>query len=210
MVKRTRKSREVYVIKCNKNGKQYVGSTAQGYLERCKVHFRLLKARKHSVEELQNDFDENGIGSFSVELIGVFDGDTGYKVEQLLMYLYGTKNIEHGYNYKDKSGISNIEEMLNEIEVLKNTSFLSDKPVEELLNEDYGVFVDGHIKINFEKIKELSEEYGLTINELENVLGLCHGGIRRWKHSIPRADNLYVVADFFGVSMESLLERNIT
>lgn len=58
-----------------------------------------------------------------------------------------------------------------------------------------------------EKIKKLCQERGITIAVLEKTLGFGRDTICKWENSIPRADRLKVVADFFEVSMDELLQE---
>lgn len=58
----------------------------------------------------------------------------------------------------------------------------------------------------FTKIKELVEEKGISISELETSCNIGNGTISRWKASSPNVLNLKKVADYFGVSIEYFLE----
>lgn len=58
-----------------------------------------------------------------------------------------------------------------------------------------------------EKIKKLCQERGITIAVLEKTLGFGRDTICKWENSIPRADRLKVVADYFEVSMDDLLQE---
>ncbi len=59
-----------------------------------------------------------------------------------------------------------------------------------------------------EKIRKLCEENGISVRKLEQEVGIANGTIRRWYEQCPAADRLKRVADFFGVSMDSLLDEN--
>ena len=54
-------------------------------------------------------------------------------------------------------------------------------------------------------IARLCKEKGISIAKLERETGISNGTIGRWNASSPKVDNLKTVADFFGVSMDSLL-----
>ncbi len=56
-----------------------------------------------------------------------------------------------------------------------------------------------------ERIKMLCKESGITLAELERLVGIGNGIIARWKKSSPKADSLKKVADHFGVSTDYLL-----
>ena len=58
-----------------------------------------------------------------------------------------------------------------------------------------------------ERIKELCDKEGTTIKALEKGLGFGNGTIRLWDSSSPSAAKLYLVAFYFGVSMEYLLGK---
>lgn len=58
-----------------------------------------------------------------------------------------------------------------------------------------------------EKIKELCAFQGITIKELERRAGLGNGTIRRWDDSSPALEKVIKVADYFGVSVETLLKE---
>lgn len=56
-----------------------------------------------------------------------------------------------------------------------------------------------------EKIKVLCEERKISIAQLERETSLGNGVIGRWGESSPRVDNLKKVADYFGVTMDDLV-----
>lgn len=55
------------------------------------------------------------------------------------------------------------------------------------------------------RIKALCKKNGITIQQLEKDLGMGNAAISKWDKSSPKADNLYKVATYFGVTMEYLL-----
>lgn len=59
----------------------------------------------------------------------------------------------------------------------------------------------------FENIQKLCKEKGITISELERELNFGNGVIGRWRESAPRIDNAKKVANYFGVTIEQLLEE---
>lgn len=59
-----------------------------------------------------------------------------------------------------------------------------------------------------EKIRELANRKNMNLPQLEIELGFGNGTISRWKTSSPNTDKLKKVADYFGVSMDSLLDRD--
>jgi len=58
----------------------------------------------------------------------------------------------------------------------------------------------------YDKVSALCREKGIRISELEKECGLRNSTVRKWKESIPRADRLKKVADYFGKPMEYFLK----
>ena len=61
--------------------------------------------------------------------------------------------------------------------------------------------------VNLSKISDLANEKGLSLTGLENELGISHRTIMRWKNSCANANMLGIVADYFGVTIDDLLEK---
>lgn len=59
----------------------------------------------------------------------------------------------------------------------------------------------------YERIVELCKGKGISISRLEKECGLGNATIRGWKNSSPKVDNLIVVANYFGVSINDLLRE---
>ena len=57
-----------------------------------------------------------------------------------------------------------------------------------------------------EKIKQLCAEKRITIAELERATNLSNGAISKWEFSIPRVDSAKRVADYFGITIDSLID----
>ena len=57
----------------------------------------------------------------------------------------------------------------------------------------------------YENIAALCKKTGISIARLEIETGIGNGTIGRWKKSSPNVDNVKKVADFFGVTVDSLL-----
>lgn len=57
-----------------------------------------------------------------------------------------------------------------------------------------------------EIIKDLCNSRGLSINKLEQELGFSQGSIGKMGDSIPKADRLRKIADYFGLPMEYFFE----
>jgi len=63
------------------------------------------------------------------------------------------------------------------------------------------------MQIFCERLKELREEKGISINKLSKEIGVDHSSIVRWEKGerIPSIDNLYLLAKFFNVSSDYLI-----
>lgn len=61
----------------------------------------------------------------------------------------------------------------------------------------------------YQKIRQLCSDYKTNISKVERECGLANATIRRWENSSPSVDNLAKVADYFGVSVDYLLDRDI-
>lgn len=61
--------------------------------------------------------------------------------------------------------------------------------------------------ITFDRIKELAQKRGLSINSLEEKLGYSRNTIYAIKRNQPGSEKLQQIADFFGVSTDYLLGR---
>lgn len=59
----------------------------------------------------------------------------------------------------------------------------------------------------YDNIAGLCKDRGISIAKLEDELKLGNATIRKWKTSSPSVAKLKLVADYFGVSIESLIER---
>lgn len=56
-------------------------------------------------------------------------------------------------------------------------------------------------------VKLLCNKHGETLASLERKLIFGNGTIRKWDGATPSGDKLAKVADFFGVSIDYLLDR---
>ncbi|MGL5897244.1 MAG: helix-turn-helix domain-containing protein [Lactococcus lactis] len=59
----------------------------------------------------------------------------------------------------------------------------------------------------YEKIKELAAQKNISIRQLEEKLGFANATLRRWNKNKPSVDKIQAVADYFGVTVDSLLGR---
>ena len=61
-----------------------------------------------------------------------------------------------------------------------------------------------------EKIRKLCDSNGMSLNDLEDQLdGVGKNTIYRWDVSAPNIMRVVAVADYFGVSLDWLLDREI-
>ena len=59
----------------------------------------------------------------------------------------------------------------------------------------------------FENISRLCRDRKVSVAALERELGFGNATIRGWKVSSPSVDKLKKVADFFGVTVDSLIQE---
>ncbi|MCG3418996.1 helix-turn-helix domain-containing protein [Oceanobacillus jordanicus] len=59
----------------------------------------------------------------------------------------------------------------------------------------------------FDRLKKLCDEQGISVNNLEEKLGIGKNSLYSWKKNIPKGTNLIRVADYFDVSTDYLLGR---
>ena len=57
----------------------------------------------------------------------------------------------------------------------------------------------------YENVVSLCKKSDISISRLEIETGIGNGTIGRWKKSSPNVDNVKKVADFFGVTVDSLI-----
>lgn len=72
---------DVYLITCSANGKQYVGSTVNGWEDRWEGHKSYMKHGR-SNPPMQNSYNAYGMEAFSCRLIETVDGDIDHLVER--------------------------------------------------------------------------------------------------------------------------------
>ena len=59
-----------------------------------------------------------------------------------------------------------------------------------------------------DRVKLLAQERGISLPALESELGFGNSTIVKWDKSTPNADKLNAVAQYFGVTMDYLLNGN--
>lgn len=57
----------------------------------------------------------------------------------------------------------------------------------------------------YTKVAQLCKQRGISISKLEKEVGIGNGTIGRWEKSSPTVESIKKVADYFGVSVDSLI-----
>lgn len=73
------------------------------------------------------------------------------------------------------------------------------------LNSEGGFRMDNELLVN--NIKKVCTENNMTVTTLEKRLGFSPSLISRWKNNVPSVDKIVDIADFFDVTIDSLLGR---
>lgn len=92
--------RKVYALLNTVTKRIYIGSSSNVEL-RLRSHFSSLKCGKHSVEEMQQDYDEYG-NHFKLFILGEIKTYDHKKDEYIWMTKLHTNDRKYGYNYKDR------------------------------------------------------------------------------------------------------------
>ena len=58
----------------------------------------------------------------------------------------------------------------------------------------------------YQNILNLCKERNVSVAKLERECGLGNGTVGGWENGNPRVDKLKLVADFFGVTIDNLME----
>lgn len=123
----------VYMIRHNITGRMYIGRT-ENVNKRVYQHFCLLKRGKHSVEDMQSDFDAYG-DNFTISVLGYENySNRGFETQMMDKYKSTTRGV--GYNYKDphitakkretvKSKLHKLVDALDEKQVAYSYTLLS-------------------------------------------------------------------------------------
>ena len=62
-------------------------------------------------------------------------------------------------------------------------------------------------KMILENIKKLCASRNISLSALEKTLGFGNSTIAKWANCSPTVEKLSLVADYFGVSIDSLLQK---
>lgn len=95
--------RVVYMITHNVTKRMYIGSTSQ-YARRMQLHFSALRSGRHSVDDMQKDFDIYG-EDYTIEILDNITQITSFRKEYDYMNLYNSRMRGIGYNYKDNHAV---------------------------------------------------------------------------------------------------------
>lgn len=149
----------IYTITCLINKKIYVGHTENSG-NRAAKHLNSLKINKHSIKDLQEDFNKYGEDLFLFEMIEECPKELLFSQEHYWCNLLNTHDPKYGYNTQltNPYGIGKHSETTR----IKRSKSLS-KPVIQLSSE--GKFIK-----EFESIKEASKELNIKDSNIVSVL----------------------------------------
>ena len=57
----------------------------------------------------------------------------------------------------------------------------------------------------FDRVKNLCNEKGIKVSELERILGVGKNASYKWKEYNPASDTLFKISEYFGVSTDYIL-----
>lgn len=88
---------QVYMIRHNVTGKMYIGRS-QDVKKRTAQHFTMLRAGRHPVEDMQDDYNKHG-DDYTVTILGEATATNKLEIRMQDKYQSCVRGI--GYNYKD-------------------------------------------------------------------------------------------------------------
>lgn len=95
-------SKTIYMIRCTKTGRVYVGATKTPVRERYKKHLYRLRRHIHSGKIMQEDFDKYGERAFGIwPIFPEVDDGTALRLERIVMELFRAGDPRYGYNRQD-------------------------------------------------------------------------------------------------------------
>ena len=159
--------KKVYAIQHNVTKKIYIGSS-NDVSTRYLGHMYALRSNKHSVEDMQDDFNKYG-EDYSVFVLGDIETQKEKYKEYEFMLKYNTYIRDVGYNYKDSVLLRKIQRPIipykegtpvigGKDEYMKEQNKNKHKVIKEFIES---LTEDQLNKIisRFDEIKELLEEY---------------------------------------------------
>ena len=110
--------RKVYAIRHNKTNRVYVGSSSRVDI-RFKEHMTALRNGRHSVEDMQADFDKYG-EDYSFTVVDEIATYEERQKEYDWMKKYHSYDKQFGYNYKDYAFRNTIKQETELLKMIKN------------------------------------------------------------------------------------------
>ena len=178
-------SYSIYMIRCVKNGKVYIGKSKNPY-SRIGDHFTILKAeakgtlkcrRQHS-PDMTADYAKYGEIGFETCILksGIPDEHSDFEEGDFIRE-YRACEPEFGYNTRQEKTTRNIRPF----------------------------FIPCEGDTLYMKIRFLCKQNGISVSELEKRVGLGNATIRGWATCSPSVENLKKVTDFFNCTLDDLL-----
>ena len=194
----------VYAIRHEPTGKVYVGCTSD-VERRVDEHMKQLVSGTHTVEMMQNDFDEYG-GNYSYFILfEAYASYDAFAMEKNFMSLLGTRNPEVGYNYKDNSNEFSLKDFKKHKIRLKDVKKL-EKHRKNKIPKNY---IKSTTPTSPTKVKEYRLKAGLTQSELSKKSGISrYTIIKLERNEMPsvRLITLKKIAEACNVQFTDLLD----
>lgn len=99
--------RVIYMITHNVTKRMYIGSTGN-FNTRMRIHLNALRSGRHSIEDMQKDFDDYG-EDYTIEILDEINSSESFRKEYDYMDNYKSRIRGLGYNYKDNHAVSKRE-----------------------------------------------------------------------------------------------------
>ena len=112
----------VYLIQCNKNGKNYIGSS-KNIKERWREHISCLRDKRHHSMKLQEDWDKFGEDQFEFHILVKTDYANAKKLEDEYIKKFKSDkfNVHMSLDNETSIGINwNNEDMFIEVVNVRN------------------------------------------------------------------------------------------
>lgn len=101
----------VYALRCDANGKMYIGSSTN-MDRRIHEHMAALRFGRHPNPDMQADFNKYGERFSACILQDYMSGDTSRThLESAYMTIFGTRDRNRGYNYMDITNDHTLKKM---------------------------------------------------------------------------------------------------
>ena len=165
----------IYAIRHRKTNRMYIGRTTRTLEGRIGAHLQDLRANKHSVEDMQKDFNEYG-EDFEFYILDVVDTDpfNVQKREKDYMRKYRTYDKQYGYNYKDPMARGIIKDLM--LEAMESEPAGEENA--ERLPAECNDFINQITKRDFKvKVKSRLAELGWNYFDLAEASGYTQRSI---------------------------------